>query len=172
MHLARRATTSLSPKKVMMNPLPRMATGLGAMISLSPQRQLAAYIIQDNDEPLATKGLRATYAVQGNNKPLATIGDWATTFDDHEGAKTSTVKLITPIAILHHCNEAPQRLQLSLSLSDRHCNKCVGHRFFHCHCEKQHQQGCTTRKPRLFIAEAITKHCVHTSPSRTHRSCQ
>jgi hypothetical protein len=44
--------------------------------------------------------------MQGNNKPLATIVDWATTFDDHEGAKVPTVKLIAPIAILHHCKSA------------------------------------------------------------------
>jgi hypothetical protein len=63
--------------------------------------------VQDKDEPLATKGLRAAYAMQGNNEPLTTIGDWAKTFDDCEGNKAPTVKLISPIAIPHHCNEAP-----------------------------------------------------------------
>jgi hypothetical protein len=87
--------------------LPRMVTGLGTAISPLPQGQLAVYIVQDDDEPLSTKGLRAAYAVQGKNKPLTTIGDWAMTFDDPEGAKAPTVKLIAPIAILHHCNEAP-----------------------------------------------------------------
>ncbi len=43
--------------------LPRMATGLGTTMSPSSQGQLAAYIMQDDDEPLATKGLRAAYAV-------------------------------------------------------------------------------------------------------------
>ncbi len=84
-----------------------MATRLGATMSLSPQGQLATYIVQDDNEPLATKGLRAIYAMQGKDKPLATIGDWATAFDDHEGAKAPTVKLIAPNMILHHCNKAP-----------------------------------------------------------------
>jgi hypothetical protein len=43
--------------------------------------------------------IRAAYPVQGNKEPLTTIGDWATTFDDSEGAKTLTIKLITLIAI-------------------------------------------------------------------------
>jgi hypothetical protein len=34
------------------------------------------------------------------------MGNWATTFDDHAGAKVLTMKLIAPIAIPHHCNEA------------------------------------------------------------------
>jgi hypothetical protein len=58
-------------------------------MSLSPQGQLAAY------------------AVQGNDEPLTTIGDWATTFDDSEGAKAITIKSIVPIAIPYHRNEAP-----------------------------------------------------------------
>jgi hypothetical protein len=62
--------TSLSPKKAMMNLLPRMATGLSATMSLSPQGQLAMHVMQDNDEPLATKGLRTVYAAQGNDGPL------------------------------------------------------------------------------------------------------
>jgi hypothetical protein len=47
------------------------------------------------------------YAVQGNNKPLTTIGDWATTFDDHEGTNALMIKLIALIAIPYHCNEVP-----------------------------------------------------------------
>ncbi len=88
-HPSRRATTSLLPKKVTTNPLPRMATGLGAMMSLSPQGQLAVY------------------AVQGNDNTLTTIGDWATTFDNREGTKALTIKLISPIMIPYHRNEAP-----------------------------------------------------------------
>jgi hypothetical protein len=56
----------------------------------SLQGQLAMYVMQDDNEPLATKGLRAAYAVQGNNKPLAKMGDWDTTFDDREVAKALT----------------------------------------------------------------------------------
>ncbi len=51
--------------------------------------------------------IRVAYAVQGNHEPRTTIGDWATTFNDREGAKAPKVRLIAPIAILHHCNEAP-----------------------------------------------------------------
>jgi hypothetical protein len=83
-----------------------MVTGLGTTMSPSSQERLATYIMQDDNEPLATKGLRAAYAIQGNNEPLATMGVWATTFDDCEGAKVPTVKLIAPIAILHHCKSA------------------------------------------------------------------
>jgi hypothetical protein len=86
--------------------LPRMATGLGPTMSPLPQWQLAAYVMQDNDEPLATKSLRDAYAVQGNNEPLPTMGDWATTFNDREGAKALTIKLIMLIVTPHHCNEA------------------------------------------------------------------
>jgi hypothetical protein len=46
------------------------------------------------------------HIVQGNNEPLATIGNWATTFDNCEDVKVSAVKLIAPIAILHHCKSA------------------------------------------------------------------
>jgi hypothetical protein len=66
-----------------------MATGLGATMSLSPQGQLAVY------------------AVQGNDEPLTTIGDWATTFDDCEGAKALTIKSIALIVIPYHRNKAP-----------------------------------------------------------------
>ncbi len=51
--------------------------------------------------------IRVAYAVRGNDEPLTTIGDWATTFDDHEDAKGPTVRLIAPIATIHHRNEAP-----------------------------------------------------------------
>jgi hypothetical protein len=74
------------------------------------------------------------YAVQGNNEPFAKNGDWAgcedeplatraigpvrrakqrtksnwaTTFNDCEGAKALTIKLIAPIVIPYHRNEAP-----------------------------------------------------------------
>ncbi len=63
--------------------------------------------MQDDNEPLATKGLRTAHAVQGNDKPLTTIGDWATTFDNCEGAKALTIKSIAPIVIPYHRNEAP-----------------------------------------------------------------
>ncbi len=46
------------------------------------------------------------YAVQGNDKPLNIIGDRATTFNDREAAKALTIKLIVPIAIPYHRNEA------------------------------------------------------------------
>ncbi len=95
----------------MMRPLPRMATGLGTTMSPSLQGQLATYVMQDDNEPLATTGLRATYPVQGNNEPLTTIDDWASTFDDCEGAKALTIKSIALIAIPYHHNEAPQRLR-------------------------------------------------------------
>jgi hypothetical protein len=98
-------------KTATMNPLPRMATGLGVMMSLLPQGQLAMYVMQDDDEPLATKGLRTAYTVQGNDKPLTTKSDWATTFNDHEGAKAPTVKLIVPVMIPHHCIKASYCLQ-------------------------------------------------------------
>jgi hypothetical protein len=117
-------------------------------------------------------GLRVAYAVQGNKKPLATKSNWAMTIDDHEGAKAPTVKLIVPVTIPHHRNKVPYCLRWSLCLCDQHCNKCVGDRFFCCHHEKQCWQGCTTRQPRLFIAEVITKHHICTSPSRMFRLCQ
>ncbi len=68
-------------------------------------RALVAYIVQDNNEPLATKGLRAAYAVQGNDEPLATKSDWAMTFNDCKGTKVLAVKLIMPITTSHHCND-------------------------------------------------------------------
>jgi hypothetical protein len=70
-------------------PLAKDGNWLGKTMSPLPQGQLAMYVMQDNNEPLATKGLRTAYAMQGNNKHLTTIGDWATTFDDCEGAKHS-----------------------------------------------------------------------------------
>jgi hypothetical protein len=45
--------------------------------------------------------------MQGNAKPLTTIGDWATTFDNREGAKVLTIKLIALIVTPYHHNEAP-----------------------------------------------------------------
>jgi hypothetical protein len=63
--------------------------------------------MQDNNEPLATEGLRAAYAVQGNDKPLAKMGNWDTTFNNPELAKALMIKLIVPIATPHHRNEAP-----------------------------------------------------------------
>jgi hypothetical protein len=53
---------------------------------------------------LSLQGQLAVYAVQDNNEPLTTIGDWAMTFDDREGAKALTIKLIVPITIPYHCN--------------------------------------------------------------------
>jgi hypothetical protein len=51
--------------------------------------------------------IRAAYAVQGNDEPLTTIGDWATTFDNCEGAKALTIESIVPIVIPYQRNEAP-----------------------------------------------------------------
>jgi hypothetical protein len=92
-------------------PLAKYGYWLGTTTSPLPQGQLAAYVMQDNKEPLTTKGFRTVYAVQGNNKPLATKSNWATTFDDHEGAKAPMVKLIMPIMIPHHRNKASYCLQ-------------------------------------------------------------
>ncbi len=50
--------------------------------------------------------VRAAYDVQGNDKPLATKSNWAMTFDNHEDAKMLIIKLIAPITILHHCKSA------------------------------------------------------------------
>jgi hypothetical protein len=88
-------------------PLAKDGDRLSTTMSPLPQGQLAAYVMHDNNEPLATKGLRTAYAVQGNDKPLTTIGDWATTFDDCEGAKALTTKSFVPIVIPYHCNEPP-----------------------------------------------------------------
>ncbi len=107
----RKATTSLLPKKATTNPLPRMATGLGTTMSPLPQGQLAAYVMQDDDEPLAIKGLRAAYAVQGNDEPLATKSNWAMTFDNCKGATAPAIKLIESIPTPHHCHGAPKHLQ-------------------------------------------------------------
>jgi hypothetical protein len=63
--------------------------------------------MQDNDEPLTTKGIRTAYNVRGNDETLATIGDWVTTFNNREGAKVLMIKSIAPFAIPYHCNEAP-----------------------------------------------------------------
>jgi hypothetical protein len=38
--------------------------------------------------------------MQGNDKPFTTVGDWATTFDNCEGAKVLMIKSIAPIVIL------------------------------------------------------------------------
>jgi hypothetical protein len=43
--------------------------------------------MQDNNEPLATKGFRAVYTMQSNDEPLVTKSNRAKTFNDHEGAK-------------------------------------------------------------------------------------
>ncbi len=56
---------------------------------------------------LSPQGQLAVYAVQGNDEPLTTIGDWATTFDDCEGAKALTIKSIALIVIPYHRNKAP-----------------------------------------------------------------
>jgi hypothetical protein len=88
-------------------PLAKDSNWLGMTMSPLPQGQLAAYVMQEDNEPLATKDLRTAYVVQGNDKPFTTIGDWATTFNDCEGAKVLTIKSITPIVIPYHCNEAP-----------------------------------------------------------------
>ena len=88
-------------------PLAKDGDWLGTTMSPLPQGQLAAYAMHEDNEPIATKGLRTAYAVQGNDKPLTTIGDWATTYDDCEGAKVITIKLIVPITIPYHRNEAP-----------------------------------------------------------------
>jgi hypothetical protein len=85
-------------------PLAKDGNWLGMTMSSLPQVQLAACVMQDDNEPLATKGLMTAYTVQGNDKPLTTIGDWATTFDDSEGAKVLTIKLIMLIVISYHCN--------------------------------------------------------------------
>jgi hypothetical protein len=84
-----------------------MVTELGTTTSPLPQGQLATYVMQDNNESLATKGLRTMYAMQGNDKPLPTKSNWATTFKHCEGTKALSIKLITPIVIPYHCNEAP-----------------------------------------------------------------
>jgi hypothetical protein len=105
-HPSRRATTSLLPKKATTNPWPRMVTGLGTTMSPLPQGQLAVYIVQCDNEPLTANGNRVAYAVQGNDKPFATMDDWAMTFDDREGAKAPTVRLIATITILHHRKSA------------------------------------------------------------------
>jgi hypothetical protein len=70
-------------------PLAKDGDWLGTTMSPLPQRQ------------------SAVYAVQGNNYPLTTIGDWATTYDNCEGAKALTIKLIVPIASPYHRNEVP-----------------------------------------------------------------
>ncbi len=51
--------------------------------------------------------IRVAYAMWGNDEPLTTIGDWATIFDNGEGAKAPMVRLIAPNGILPHCNEVP-----------------------------------------------------------------
>ncbi len=61
-------------------PFAKDGNWLGTTMSPLPQGQLAAY------------------TVQCNNEPLTTIGDWDTTFNDHEGAKALTIKLI----VLNH----------------------------------------------------------------------
>ena len=69
------------------------------------------YLVQEDNEPLATKGLRTAYAVQGNDELLATKSNWATTFGDCKVAKVLAVKFIVPITTPHHHNEVPQRLR-------------------------------------------------------------
>jgi hypothetical protein len=99
-------------------PLAKDGDWLGTTMSPLPQGQLAVYVMQDNNKPLTTRasdrvrcGIRAAYAMQGNNELLTTIGDWATTFNNYEGIKALTIKLIMPIVIPYHCNEVPLRLQ-------------------------------------------------------------
>jgi hypothetical protein len=106
---------------------------------------------------LLPQGQLAVHAVQGNYKPLTTMGDWATTFNDHEGTKPLAINLIEPIAIPHHdCNKAPQHLRRSLCLFNRHHNKCVGQSLLCCHSWKHCQHGCTMQQSTLLIPEAIT----------------
>ncbi len=88
-------------------PLAKDGDWLGTTMSPLPQGQLAAYVMQDDNEPLTTKGLRTAYAVQGNDEPLTTIGGWARTYNNCEGAKALPIELILPIVIPYHCNEAP-----------------------------------------------------------------
>ncbi len=54
---SRRVSTSPLPMRAKMNCLPRMATGLGMTMSPSPQGQLATYVVQGNNEPLATRAI-------------------------------------------------------------------------------------------------------------------
>jgi hypothetical protein len=72
-------------------PLAKDGNWLGTTMSPLPQGQLAAYVMQDDNEPIPTKGLRTVYAMQGNHELLTTIGDWATTFNNCEGTKTLTI---------------------------------------------------------------------------------
>ncbi len=116
-------------------------------------------------------GLRAAYAMQGNNKPLAKMGEWATTFDNHEGAKAPAVRLIASITTPHHCHGAPKCLQWNWSLCNHHCNKCVGQRPLCRHRGKQrrvapHDNQC------CWLHKQQHKHCVRTSISGMCRSCQ
>jgi hypothetical protein len=139
------------------------------MMSRLPQGQLAVYVVQDDDEPLNTKGLRAAYTVQGNDEPLATMGDWATTFDNREGAKVPMVKLIAPIAIPHHCKSAIA-LAMKLVCLQPPLQQMQWSKTLCCHREKQCRQGCTTQQSTLLIAEAITtKIAFHSLLSRMRR---
>ncbi len=88
-------------------PLAKDGNWLGTTMSPLPQGQLAVYIMHDNNQPIATKGLRTVYAMQGNNEPLITIGDWAMTFNDCEGTKALMIELVAPIVTPYHCNEVP-----------------------------------------------------------------
>jgi hypothetical protein len=92
------------------NPLPRMVTGLGAMMSLFPQVHLPRMLCKATMNTLPQWDM-AMYAMQGNNKPLAILGNWASTFDYHEGAKVLAINLIEPIAIPYHCDKASEHLQ-------------------------------------------------------------
>jgi hypothetical protein len=48
-------------------PLAKDGNWLGTIMSPLPQGQLATYVMQEDNEPLTTKGLRTAYAVQGND---------------------------------------------------------------------------------------------------------
>jgi hypothetical protein len=70
----------------------------------------------------------AVYAVQGNDEPLATKSNLATTFNDREGAKAPTVKLIALITTPNHCHGAQKApvmklVSLRLSLQQMHWSK-------------------------------------------------
>ncbi len=69
-HSSRRVTMNPLPKRATTNRFPRMATGLGTTMSSLPQGQLAAYVMQDANEPLATKGLRPHTPYKATMSPL------------------------------------------------------------------------------------------------------
>jgi hypothetical protein len=96
-------------------PLAKDGNWLGTTMSPLPQGQLDAYVMRDDDEPLTTRAsdclrhARQRQAALGPRMPCKATTSPSPqymTFNNCEGTKALTIKLIKPIVSAYHCNEA------------------------------------------------------------------